>query len=473
MTAFPEGFLWGGAMAANQCEGAWNEDGRGLSIQELLPHGLRGGRVASLPEKHLKYAATDFYHRYEEDIALMAEMGFKVMRTSIAWSRIYPQGDEDCPNEAGLAFYDRVFDCCLQHGIQPLITLSHYETPLHLSQTYDGWKDRRMIDFFARYCRTVFERFGDKVKLWLTFNEINALLHAPYMAGAIWTDPEELKPGELYRAVHHELIASALATRLCHEIIPDARIGCMILANAIYPYSPDPDDVIATLLRDRDVNIFTDVHAFGRYPAFFLKRLQAEGIAFEISAEDERLLRENTVDFIAFSYYSSICEARDRSKGQMTGGNLSRGLKNPYLKASEWGWQIDPQGLRYVLNRLYDRYKKPLFVVENGLGAEDQLVMGSNGKLTVEDDYRIAYLNAHLCEVEKALVDGVELMGYTAWGPIDLVSASTSEMKKRYGVVYVDRNDDGSGSFARYRKKSFGWYREVIASNGESLKRSE
>lgn len=468
MNTFPENFLWGGAVAANQCEGAYNEDGKGLSVQDVLPHGLRGARTEEPTSDNLKLEAIDFYHRYKEDVKLFAEMGFKVFRTSIAWSRIFPEGDEEQPNEKGLQFYDHLFDECRRYGIEPLVTISHYETPLGLSKKYDGWRDRRLVGLFERYCRTIFTRYKDKVKYWLTFNEINSLLHAPFMSGGILTPAEELTEQDLYQAIHHELVASAMAVKLGHELIPDAKIGCMILGITVYPLTPDPDDIIATMIKDRETMLFADIHARGKYPAYLLNYFKENGIRIQMEPGDEEMLK-NTVDFISFSYYSSICETVHTELGESTGGNLSRGYKNPYLKASDWGWQIDPKGLRYTLNKLYDRYQLPLFIVENGLGAVDQLVTLENGEKTVLDDYRIEYLRAHLKQVREAIHDGVEVMGYTSWGCIDLVSASTAEMKKRYGYIYVDRNDDGSGSLERYRKKSFWWYKKVIETNGGAL----
>lgn len=468
MNRFPENFLWGGAVAANQCEGAYNADGKGLSVQDVLPHGLRGARTEEPTPDNLKLEGIDFYHRYKEDIKLFAEMGFKVFRTSIAWSRIFPEGDEEQPNEKGLQFYDDLFDECLNYGIEPLVTISHYETPLGLSRKYDGWRDRKLIGFFERYCRTIFTRYKGKVKYWLTFNEINSLLHAPFMSGGILTPPEELTEQDLYQAIHHELVASAMAVKMGHEIIPDAKIGCMILGITVYPLTPDPDDIIATMVKDRETMLFADIHARGKYPAYLLNYFKDHNIHLEMEPGDEEMLK-NTVDFISFSYYSSICETVHTELAESTGGNLSRGYKNPYLKASDWGWQIDPKGLRYTLNKLYDRYQLPLFIVENGLGAVDELVTLDNGEKTVLDDYRIEYLREHLKQVREAIHDGVEVMGYTSWGCIDLVSASTAEIKKRYGYIYVDRNDDGSGSFERYRKKSFWWYKKIIQTNGEAL----
>lgn len=465
---FPKGFLWGGALAANQCEGAYAEDGKGLSVQDVLPHGLRGERTQIPTKDNLKLQGIDFYHRYEEDIKLFAEMGFKIFRTSIAWSRIFPNGDETTPNEKGLEFYDRVFDECLKYGIEPMVTISHYETPLGLAKQYDGWKSREMIGFFERYCRTIFGRYKDKVKYWLTFNEINSIFHAPFMSGGIMTPKEELTEQDLYQAVHHELVASALAVKIGHEMMPNAKIGCMILGITIYPLTPDPADVICAMEQDRETMLFADIHARGTYPRYILNYFKDHNIHIKMEPEDEDILK-NTVDFISFSYYSSTCATTHPELSEPTGGNLVRGYKNPYVKATQWGWQIDPMGLRYTLNKLYDRYQLPLFIVENGLGAVDELVDDGHGGKTVKDDYRIDYLREHLKQAREAIHDGVELWGYTSWGCIDLVSASTAEMRKRYGYIYVDRNDDGSGTFKRYKKKSFDFYRKVIATNGESL----
>ncbi len=467
---FPEGFLWGGATAANQIEGAYAEGGKGLSVQDVLPDGGTSPCVDGPTPENLKLEGIDFYHRYADDIALLAEMGFKAFRLSIAWSRIFPQGDEAEPNEEGLAFYDRVLDELERHGIEPVVTISHYETPLHLAEAYDGWTDRRLIGFYERYARTLFERYGHRVRYWLTFNEINSLLHLPFMSGGVNTPLAELSDQDLYQAMHHELVASAAATRAAHEIDPGIRVGCMILAVPFYPLTPEPRDVLAARAAEQQNLAFGDVHVRGAYPGYFLRSLREKGVELEVTDEDRRLLAENTVDFVSFSYYMSACATvtQDVAAGE---GNLIGGVPNPTLEASEWGWQIDPVGLRLVLDQYWERWGKPLFVVENGLGARDVLVTGTDGEPTVEDDYRIGYMNDHLVQVAEAIEDGVEVLGYTAWGCLDEVSMSTSQMSKRYGLVYVDRNDDGSGTLARYRKKSFGWYRDVIASRGATLSR--
>lgn len=465
---FPENFLWGGAVAANQCEGAYNEDGKGLSIQDVMPRGIKGARTMAPTQDNMKLTAVDFYHRYQEDIRLLAEMGFQVFRLSIAWSRIFPRGDEKEPNEKGLAFYDKVFDECHRYGIEPLVTISHYETPLYLAEHYDGWRSRELIGFYENYVRTIFTRYKNKVKYWLTFNEINSILNSPFMSGGINTPKEALSESDLYQAIHHELVASALATKIGHEINPDFKIGCMILSMPIYPLSPDPADVIRAMEENHKNTMFADIHVRGEYPGYMKRYLRERGIQVAFALGDEELLK-NTVDFISFSYYVSVCATADEEKNIRGEGNLLGGVPNPYLKASEWGWQIDPRGLRYICNELWDRYQKPLFVVENGLGAADRLVTDQNGNRTVEDDYRIEYMKDHLLQLEEAVEDGVDVMGYTAWGCIDLVSASTAELKKRYGLIYVDRNDDGSGTLERYRKKSFYWYQKVIQTNGKSL----
>jgi 6-phospho-beta-glucosidase len=468
-SGFPEGFLWGGATAANQLEGAYDEDGKGLSIQDVMPNGIMTPPTEGPTPDNLKLMGIDFYHRYAEDIALFAEMGFKLFRFSIAWSRIFPKGDEEKPNEAGLEFYDRVLDELERHGIEPMVTISHYETPLHLARAYGGWTSRDLVGFYERYCQTLFERYGGRVRYWLTFNEINSVLHAPFLSGAIPTPKEQLSPQDLYQAIHHELVASARVTRLARETMPEAKVGCMVIAIPTYPLTPDPSDVVAAKQAEHTNNYaFGDVHCRGEYPGYLLRHFRENGIELEITEQDREDLR-HTVDFVSFSYYMSVCETADPAKRTAGEGNIMGGVPNPTLAASEWGWQIDPQGLRVILNDYWDRWQKPLFIVENGLGAKDELVE-VDGTLTVVDEYRISYMNDHLVQVREAIADGVDLLGYTSWGCIDLVSASTAQLSKRYGFIYVDRNDDGTGTLDRHRKKSFGWYRDVIASNGESLR---
>ena len=467
--SFPRNFLWGGATAANQCEGAYNEDGKGLDIQDVLPHGF-GPRTPEPTPENLKLRAIDYYHRYKEDIALFAEMGFKVYRFSIAWSRIYPTGEEEQPNPKGLAFYDAVLDECEKYGIEPLVTISHYETPLALAEKYNGWSDRRMIRLYLKYCHTLFTHFKGRVHYWITFNEINSILRQPFMSGAICTPKEKLTNQDLYQAVHHELVASAKAVKMAHEIDPANLVGCMVVGITVYPLSPNPDDILKVMDLDNDCYLFLDVQCRGAYPYFAAKRFEKLNVKLDIKADDVDALK-NTVDFLAFSYYSSNCALADPSKGEPCRSNMTPELrKNPYLKLTEWGWQIDPKGLRYTLNRFYARYQKPLFIAENGLGAEDVLVDDGKGSKTVIDDYRIAYMSEHLKQVKLAIEeDGVPVIGYTAWGCIDLISCSTAEIRKRYGMIYVDLNPDGTGTLNRFRKKSFSWYQNVIATNGEEL----
>lgn len=463
MKTFPDSFLWGGAVAANQVEGAWREAGKGLSTSDLQPQGIFGPVCERGPGSHsLKDVAIDFYHRYPEDIRLFAEMGFSCLRVSIAWTRIFPQGDEQQPEEAGLAFYDRLFDELAAHNITPLVTLSHYEMPWGLVTQYGGWGNRRVIDFFSHYARTVFTRYRHKVRLWLTFNEINMSLHAPLTGVGL---PETASKGEVYQAIHHQLVASALAVKACHEIIPDAQIGNMLLGGLVYPLSCKPEDVLEALQENRTWQFFGDVQCRGAYPGYMLRFFRDNQIALEITDADREALK-STVDFISFSYYMTGCVTADAALNQQLRGNILSMVPNPHLPASEWGWQIDPIGLRTLLNLLWDRYQKPLFIVENGLGAKDK----PDAAGVVQDDYRISYLNDHLVQVREAIEDGVEVMGYTSWGPIDLVSASKAELSKRYGFIYVDRDDNGEGSLARSRKKSFYWYKEVIATRGGSLK---
>lgn len=459
---FPEDFLWGGAIAANQVEGAYLTDGKGLSTSDLQPHGIFGETIERVEgDSGIKDVAIDFYHRYPEDIALFAEMGFKCLRTSIAWTRIFPQGDEEAPNEAGLAFYDRLFDEMAKYNIQPLVTLSHYEMPYGLVKNYGGWGNRQVIALFERYARTVFQHYGNKVKYWLTFNEINVSLHAP-LTGVGLTESDNKQA--IYQAIHHQLVASAKAVKACHEMIPDARIGNMLLGAIMYPLSCRPEDVMETLQQNREWQFFGDVQARGAYPVYMRRFFNEQGITLNIT-DDDRLALCETVDFISFSYYMSGCVTADEQIRKER-GNMLNMVPNPYLDSSEWGWQIDPQGLRILLNVLYDRYQKPLFIVENGLGAKDQIE--SDG--SINDDYRIQYINDHLVQVGEALEDGVEVLGYTSWGPIDLVSASKAEMSKRYGFIHVERDDQGNGSLKRTRKKSFYFYQGVINSQGATLK---
>ncbi|HFD1616118.1 TPA: 6-phospho-beta-glucosidase [Enterococcus faecium] len=472
---FRKDFLWGGATAANQCEGGYDEGGRGLANVDVVPIGKDRFPVITGKKKMFEFdedhfypakIAIDMYHRYKEDIALFAEMGFKTYRMSIAWSRIFPMGDEKEPNEAGLKFYEDVFKECQKHGIEPLVTITHFDCPMHLIKEYGAWRSRELVGFYENLCRVIFNRYKGLVKYWLTFNEINMILHAPFMGAGLYFEEGENEEQIKYQAAHHELVASAIATKIAHEVDPENKVGCMLAAGAYYPYTCNPEDVWASRKSDRENYFFIDVQSRGEYPAYALKEMERNGIQIEMEPRDAALLKEHTVDFISFSYYSSRVSTTDNELLEQTAGNIFASVKNPYLQSSEWGWQIDPLGLRITMNDIYDRYQKPLFIVENGLGAVD--TPDENGY--VEDDYRIHYLAAHIQAMKDAVeLDGVDLLGYTTWGCIDLVSAGTGEMKKRYGFIYVDRDNQGNGTLARSKKKSFNWYKKVIDSNGENL----
>ncbi|MEK4298904.1 6-phospho-beta-glucosidase [Oceanobacillus sp. FSL W8-0428] len=472
---FPDGFLWGGATAANQVEGAYLEGGKGLTTVDLMPAGeKRGpvmkGYVPSLEplegEFYPSHEAIDFYHHYKSDIALFAEMGFKALRISIAWSRIFPTGEEEIPNEEGLRFYDSLFDELKKHDMEPVVTLAHFDVPVHLVEKYGSWRSREVVGLFEHYAKTVFQRYQDKVKYWVTFNEINMLLHLPFMgAGLTFQEGDNVKQIQ-YQAAHHQLVASALAVKACHEIIPDAQIGCMLAAGMFYPYTCDPADVKKAMDRDRESFFFIDVQARGYYPSYAKRFFKENNISLVTEPQDEEILAAHTADYLAMSYYSSRTTSTDPEiTRKSTSGNVFGSVRNPYVKKSEWGWTIDPLGFRITINQLYDRYQKPIFVVENGLGAID--TPDENGN--IEDDYRIEYLREHISAMGEAIEDGVPIIGYTSWAPIDMVSASSGEMKKRYGYIYVDRDNQGNGTKARSKKKSFDWYKKVIATNGQDL----
>ncbi|UDM79083.1 glycoside hydrolase family 1 protein [Vagococcus fluvialis] len=472
--SFPKNFLWGGATAANQAEGAWNVDGKGASISD---HNRAGSRTSSTRRTFDKVINTDDYyypshtgidmfHRYKEDIALFAEMGFKVYRLSIAWTRIFPNGDETEPNEVGLQFYDDLFDELIKHNIEPLVTISHFELPYHLGETYDGFLDKRTIDFYERYAVTLLKRYKDKVKYWLTFNEINfgTLEHGKRINGLF---NREYTVEEQYQALHNVFVASSKAVIAGHAINPDFKIGCMLAYITMYPKTCKPEDVLKTQEANDRLNYFCgDVQVKGKYPYFMTRFFEKEKIDLKASSEEMALISEGTVDYYTFSYYMSTCITSDiDERNDKTGGNLFGGVSNEYLETSDWGWQIDPVGLRYTLNQIYSRYEVPLMVVENGLGAFDKVEADG----TINDDYRIEYFKKHIEEMSNAIDDGVDLIGYTPWGCIDLISAGTGEMSKRYGFIYVDRDDEGNGTLDRTPKKSFYWYQKVIETNGAEL----
>lgn len=480
-TGFPQGFLWGGATAANQIEGAWDVDGKGMTTAEVVRKATDRQNAMAMnqvtkatiaeamadhgTENYPKRRGVDFYHHYQEDIKLLAEMGFKAYRLSIAWARIFPNGDDQEPNEKGLEFYDRVFAECAKYNIEPVVTLLHYEMPLNLTVQRNGWASRKTIEDFTRYTKVVFERYRGKVKYWMTFNEINAGTWGFTSTGAIEDNLSADEKLQLeYQAVHHQFVASAIAVKQCHEIDPTAKIGCMLARMQNYPLTPDPKDVRESQFQDQQNLFFTDVQVRGEYPEYMNRYFAEHNVEINMEPGDEKLLAAGTVDYLSFSYYMSTVTSASKDAEQ-TSGNLTFGGKNPYLETSDWGWQIDPIGLRITLNAFWDRYRVPLFVVENGLGALDKLT--EDGQ--VHDSYRIDYLRKHILQMKEAVQDGVDLMGYTSWAPIDLISAGTSEMSKRYGFIYVDQDDEGRGSLKRYRKDSFYWYQKVIQTNGEDL----
>ena len=483
---FPEEFLWGGATADFQFEGGFNEGGRGVNSQDFVTDGnvsrkrqitleLSDGTRSSVnsletfpkgakakmydDEYYPSHQAVDFYHRYKEDIALMAEMGFSVFRFSICWSRIYPLGIEDEPNMEGVKFYSDVIDECLKYNIQPLITICHDEMPDYLARNYNGWNNRILIDCYLKLCKTLFENYGTRVKYWLTFNELNAI-HGYSKIGV-----NEMSPQIYYQAQHHMFLASSLSIKMGHEMMKEAMFGAMFAMSEMYAQTCKPEDVFARMLHRRENFFFIDVMSRGEYPNYSDEIFKRKGVNLDIKDGDLDILKKYPLDFVSFSYYRSTTIVADHFTSMDPMGVMG-GEQNPYLKSTPWGWPIDPLGLRICLNELYDRYQKPLFVVENGLGAVDVLEKDK----TVHDDYRVDYLRDHFKAMRDAiLIDKVPCIGYTMWGPIDLVSLGTGEMKKRYGFIYVDRDNDGNGSLKRSKKKSFNWYKEVIASNGASV----
>lgn len=482
---FPENFLWGGALAGNQCEGAWNEGNKGMSVADCstykanvdpkdykAQHGITSADVEAAMKSddiylYGKRHGNDFYHHYKEDIALCAEMGFKVMRVSIQWTRIYPNGIEDEPNEEGLAFYEDMFTEMKKNGIEPLVTLHHYEMPLYLANHYDGWYDKEVITLFLRFCKTVFARYKKLVTYWLTFNEIDSVFRHPFTTIGIVPDryPEEKLEEIIYQCVHNQFVASALATKYMREMIPGAKMGCMLTRTLTYPENCNPKNMMMALKRNRENYYYADVQVFGEYPQHILNYWKRNNIEVEITDAEIAILKSYTVDFVSFSYYMTMVCSIDEKEREKVCGNLATGVKNPYLGMTDWGWQIDPMGLTYSLIDMYDRYHKPLFIVENGIGSKDRVEADGS----IIDDYRIDYFRDHIVAIGEAIEEGVDVMGYTPWGCIDLVSMSTCQMSKRYGFVYVDVDDQGHGTYDRKKKKSFDWYKKVIRTNGRDL----
>ena len=492
MSNFRKGFFWGGAISAAQCEGAWNVDGRGPALTDVRTQGSAteqrgityqlqdgtsykadyfGGELPKLPEGakfavlddecYPNHDGIDFYHHYKEDIALFAEMGFNIFRMSISWSRIFPRGIEKEPNRKGLEFYHNVFKELKKYGIEPLVTISHFDTPLYLEEELGGWSNRDLIGYFNHFTDVIFNEYKGLVKYWLTFNEINNTLAILDMISV--TSDKVYQ--ESYQQLHHQFIASANAVEKAHNISPDYRVGCMISGLVSYPLTCDPKDIISKIQKDqRDMYYCADVQIRGEYPAFSERLWNEHSVKIKMEPGDLDILKRGKVDFCSFSYYCSSC-VTDKEVEKDGKGNFAMGAKNPYLQYSEWSWSTDPDGLRYILNDLYGRYQVPMMVLENGLGAQDKVEDDGS----IHDPYRIEYLHKHIQALSEAISDGVDLIAYTPWGCIDLVSASTGEMSKRYGFIYVNKQDDGTGDFSRYKKDSFYWYKKVIATNGEDL----
>jgi 6-phospho-beta-glucosidase len=486
--SFSKNFLWGGDISAAQCEGAWNEDGRGpvemdfmtcgtaKGLRELtyqMPDGSYGRKKVmisgKLPkdakyacidgENYINHRGIDFYHHYKEDIAYFAEMGFKALNLTISWARIYPQGYKKGINTKGVEFYRNVLEECRKYDIEPIVTLYKYDMPVYYIENMGGWSNRELIDEFVEFARVCFTEYKNLVKYWITFNEINMLLLSSKFA--------ETKPDtECFTELHNQLLASAKAVSLAHAISPDYFVGSMNCGFFPYPLTCDPLDVINCQRESQTMFYYTsDVQARGYYPSYSKRIWEKYGVDMQISDADRQILKDGKVDYFAFSYYQTNCITTHTDETETVAGNLSKGAKNPYLKASEWGWQIDPEGLKYALHEIYDRYQMPLMIVENGMGAND--ILESDG--TIHDPYHIEYLKEHIKKMKEAVNEGVDLIGYTMWSCIDLCAASTGQISKRYGFIYVDVDNDGNGTYKRYKKDSFYWYQKVIRSNGEDL----
>lgn len=475
-TGFPKDFLWGGAVAANQLEGAYDLDGKGMCVadinefhddidiqkkyneeldtafvKEAMKAGHGDGRI--FPKRW----GIDFYHTYKEDLKLLAGLGLKTFRTSINWSRIFPNGDDETPNEAGLKFYDNLIDEIIANGMEPMITISHYEIPLNLTLNYNGWYSREVIDFFEKYCKVVFDRYAGKVKLWIIVNQINLIGHESFNHLGVAEDKVDDLQSAKYQAVHNEMVACARATRYAHEKYPEMQIGMMLCGGPAYAATCKPEDQLATLKHNQMEYFYSDVLLRGYYPGYAFRFFEDKGIHVEFGEHDEEDLK-NACDFFSFSYYyTRVCDKESYENGNQV-------YRNMELLANEWGWTFDPLGLRYMLNEFWDRYQKPIYITENGSGYYDKL---EDGK--VHDPYRVDFYRMHIEQMKEAIKDGVDLRGYYAWGPIDIISCSSSEMSKRYGFIYVDLDDYGKGTGKRIKKDSYDWYKKVIASNGEDL----
>lgn len=480
---FPENFLWGGALSACQVEGAYNVDGKTLTMPEVMQFNPKNERKVTKvlkitkemiekakndPDavKYPKRRGIDFYHTYKEDMALFKEMGFKVFRYSISWARLFPNGDDKEPNELGLKFYDSVIDECLKNAMEPLITISHFDFPIVLVEKFGGWYNRELIDLYVRYCEVIFNRYKGKVKYWVTFNEINmSIKSGPKTLGVI-DEGQENYEEMLFQALHHQFVAAAKVTKLAHEIDKENKIGSMVAYFTTYPYTCKPEDALAMQQDDQMKNLFyLDILNGGKYPYYSKAYFRDNNINIDIKDGDLEIIKEHTADFVGMSYYNSMISSNDENQLELTSGNVYNVYKNPHLESNKWGWQIDPVGLRYTLNHVYDRFGLPVFILENSSGFFDELTEDNK----VHDPYRVDFLRKHIEQLKLAIEDGVEVIGYTMWGPIDMISSGTSEMSKRYGFIYVDQDDYGNGTMKRYKKDSFYWYKNVIATNGEEI----
>ncbi|WP_314068002.1 family 1 glycosylhydrolase [uncultured Vagococcus sp.] len=475
-------FLWGGATSASQYEGAAKAGGRGLSHMDYIRRVKKADSDKTFPinvtwemfQDHKKHESdynfpfrrgVDFYDHYKEDIALLGEMGFKTFRMSISWSRLFPTGMEETPCEEGVQFYHNVFKECHKYGIDPLVTMIHYDIPVHLTETLNGWESPKMIDLFVRYTKFLIDEYKDEVKYWITFNEINMIMNSSYLGGGMFVEKSSKSNEQcVHQALHHQLIASALTVAYFHEHAPHSLVGNMIARLQCYPYTCQSADVLATQQQNQFNYFPTDIQVKGSYPASISNYYRKNGIEIEWYPDYQSVLENGKVDFAAISYYHTSVISAEPDKAEPIGAFV-RNLENPYNETTDWGWGIDPTGLRLSLNDMNDRYGVPIFIVENGLGAHDELTPDGQ----IHDTYRIEYLKAHIQAIKDAVGDGCNVMGYTPWGCIDLVSCGDGQMTKRYGFVYVDADDEGNGSYRRYRKDSFYWYKQVIESNGAGV----
>ena len=467
---FPDHFLWGGAVAANQLEGAWQEDGKGLCIADIneykgnLPPEKRSNAEMTaayvnelLNDKQKMFPkryGIDFYHTYPEDLKLLAGIGFNTLRTSINWARIFPNGDDEEPNEGGLAFYDRLFDEFAKYNIEPMVTISHYEMPLNVALKYNGWYNRKTIDMFVKYCETIFRRYKNKVKYWITVNQINLYEHESFNHLGIPADQVENLTDAKYQGLHNELVACAKAMAIGRQINPDFRFGCMLYHANAHPETGSSENMMEAIRQNHMQYYFTDMSARGGIPSYMWRFYEENNIHVDITPEDEEALK-TTVDFISFSYYYT---RNVNEQGEL--------INNRFIKSTNaWGWGLDPVGLRVALNQYWDRYQLPLMVTENGMGFYDKVEEDGS----IHDPYRVEFYREHLKQVKEAIYDGVDVVGYYAWGPIDIVSCSSCEMEKRYGFIYVDLDNSMHGSAKRSLKDSYAWMKQTIASNGENL----